>query len=48
VHFRRRAPLNADDPTPYYGGGEKGDTDYPTLAQENSGLPQPCADLRCR
>ncbi|MGH8471377.1 MAG: alkene reductase [Gammaproteobacteria bacterium] len=28
--FRSRAPLNADDPSTYYGGGAKGYTDYPT------------------
>jgi hypothetical protein len=30
--FRRGAPLNAGDPATFYGGGEKGYTDYPTLA----------------
>jgi N-ethylmaleimide reductase len=32
--FRLRAPLNADDPATYYGGGPKGYTDYPTLTGE--------------
>jgi len=32
--FRLRAPLNADDPATYYGGGAKGYTDYPTLSGE--------------
>jgi N-ethylmaleimide reductase len=32
--FRQHAPLNKDDPTTYYGGGAKGYTDYPTLAQD--------------
>jgi N-ethylmaleimide reductase len=46
--FRRRAPLNADDPTTYYGGGEKGYTDYPSLAQESGEQPRPCVDARWR
>ncbi len=29
--FRRQAPLNAPDPSTFYGGGEKGYTDYPSL-----------------
>lgn len=29
--FRKKAPLNPADPSTYYGGGEKGYTDYPTL-----------------
>jgi N-ethylmaleimide reductase len=29
--FRRDAPLNAPDPSTFYGGGEKGYTDYPFL-----------------
>lgn len=29
--FRRHAPLNEPDPATFYGGGEKGYTDYPTL-----------------
>ncbi|MEA2819375.1 MAG: N-ethylmaleimide reductase, partial [Bradyrhizobium sp.] len=29
--LRVGAPFNADDPTTYYGGGEKGYTDYPSL-----------------
>jgi N-ethylmaleimide reductase len=29
--FARNAPLNAPDPTTYYGGDEKGYTDYPHL-----------------
>lgn len=29
--IRENAPLNAPDPTTFYGGGEKGYTDYPTL-----------------
>jgi N-ethylmaleimide reductase len=42
--FRRRAPLNRDDPSTYYGGGAKGYTDYPTLAQEKGEQPAPCVD----
>jgi N-ethylmaleimide reductase len=46
--FRRRAPLNADDPSTYYGGGAHGYTDYPTLAQERGEEPKPCRDDRWR
>lgn len=46
--FRSRAPLNADDPSTYYGGGAKGYTDYPTLAQERGEQPKPCVDDRWR
>jgi N-ethylmaleimide reductase len=42
--FRLRAPLNEDDPTTYYGGGAKGYTDYPSLAQERGEQPKPCVD----
>jgi N-ethylmaleimide reductase len=42
--FRLRAPLNKDDPTTYYGGGAKGYTDYPSLAQERGEQPKPCVD----
>jgi N-ethylmaleimide reductase len=42
--FRRRAALNADDPSTYYVGGEKGYIDYPTLAQERGEEPGPCVD----
>lgn len=41
--LRVRAPLNPDDPTTYYGGGAKGYTDYPSLAQDRE-QPQPCVD----
>jgi N-ethylmaleimide reductase len=34
--FARNAPLNAPDPTTYYGGNEKGYTDYPALRAEPS------------
>jgi 2,4-dienoyl-CoA reductase-like NADH-dependent reductase (Old Yellow Enzyme family) len=46
--FRLCAPLNADDRFTYYGGGAKGYTDYPTLAQERGQEPQPCVDDRWR
>jgi N-ethylmaleimide reductase len=46
--FRERKPLNADDPSTYYGGGEKGYTDYPSLAQERGEQPKPCVDDRWR
>lgn len=44
--FRSRASLNADDPSTYYGGGAKGYTDYPTLAQQRGEEPHPCVDER--
>lgn len=44
----QRAPLNRDDPTTYYGGGDKGYTDYPTLAQQRGEEPTPCIDERWR
>lgn len=46
--FRQRAPLNADDPTTYYGGGAKGYTDYPSLRQEHGQQPKSCVDERWR
>ncbi len=46
--FRRHAPLNADDQSTYYGGGAKGYTDYPSLAQERGEQPKPCVDERWR
>jgi len=46
--FRRHAPLNQDDPSTYYGGGAKGYTDYPTLAQDRGEQPKPCVDERWR
>src|SRR6201999_938240 len=42
--LRVDAPLNADDPTTYYGGGEKGYTDYPSLAQECGEQPKAWVD----
>jgi N-ethylmaleimide reductase len=46
--FRARLPLNRDDPTTYYGGGPKGYTDYPSLAQDRGEQPKPCVDDRWR
>jgi N-ethylmaleimide reductase len=46
--FRLRAPLNADDPSTYYGGGAKGYVDYLSLAQERGEEPKPCVDERWR
>ena len=46
--LRAGAPLQADDPSTYYGGGAKGYTDYPTLAQERGEQPKPCVDQRWR
>jgi N-ethylmaleimide reductase len=42
--FRRGAALNPDDPSTYYGGGAKGYTDYPSLAQERGEEPKPSLD----
>lgn len=47
-HFRTGAPLNVDDPTTYHGGGEKGYTDYPSLAQDRGEQPTACVDQRWR
>jgi hypothetical protein len=46
--LRIGAPFNADDPTTYYGGGEKGYTDYPSLAQDRGEQPKACVDQRWR
>jgi N-ethylmaleimide reductase len=46
--FRAHKPLNADDPSTYYGGGAKGYTDYPSLAQERGEQPKACVDDRWR
>lgn len=46
--IRLGAPLNVDDPTTYYGGGEKGYTDYPSLAQDRGEQPKACVDQRWR
>jgi N-ethylmaleimide reductase len=42
--FRRQAPLNGEDPPTFYGGGAKGYTDYPSLAQERGEQPKACVD----
>jgi N-ethylmaleimide reductase len=46
--LRLGAALNADDPSTYYGGGEKGYTDYPSLAQDRGEQPGPCVDQSWR
>jgi len=46
--FRADTTLNPDDPETYYGGGAKGYTDYPTLAQLRGDQPAPCVDERWR
>jgi N-ethylmaleimide reductase len=46
--LRLRAPLNVDDRATYYGGGAKGYTDYPTLAQDRGEQPKACVDERWR
>jgi N-ethylmaleimide reductase len=46
--FRQQAVLNAPDPSTFYGGGYKGYTDYPSLAQERGEQPTPCIDERWR
>ncbi len=46
--LRQHASLNTPDPATYYGGGVKGYTDYPTLAQERGETPRPCVDNRWR
>ncbi|MEA2345818.1 MAG: N-ethylmaleimide reductase [Thermoanaerobaculia bacterium] len=46
--LRAGAAFNVDDPTTYYGGGEKGYTDYPSLAQDRGEQPKACVDQRWR
>jgi N-ethylmaleimide reductase len=46
--LRLGGPFNIDDPTTYYGGGEKGYTDYPSLAQDRGEQPTACVDQRWR
>ena len=46
--LRLSAALNTDDPSTYYGGGEKGYTDYPSLAQDRGEQPKPCVDQSWR
>lgn len=42
--LRDGTPLNEPDPKTFYGGGAKGYTDYPSLAQETGEAPRPCVD----
>ena len=46
--LRLGGPFNIADPTTYYGGGEKGYTDYPSLAQDRGEQPTACVDQRWR
>jgi N-ethylmaleimide reductase len=46
--FRRGVALNPDDPETYYGGGAKGYTDYPSLAQTSGEVPKVCVDQSWR
>ena len=46
--LKSRVSLNEPDPTTFYGGGEKGYTDYPSLAQERGEQPRSCVDDRWR
>ena len=46
--MRLGAPFNIDDPTTYSGGGEKGYTDYPSLAQDRGEQPKAFVDQRWR
>ncbi len=46
--FRLHAQLNAEDVSTFYGGGAKGYSDYPSLAQERGEEPKPCVDDRWR
>ncbi|WP_420997669.1 alkene reductase [Cupriavidus sp. 30B13] len=43
-----QAPLNTPDPATFYGGGERGYTDYPSLAQERGEAPKAVIDDRWR
>jgi N-ethylmaleimide reductase len=46
--LRASGPFNVDDPTTYYGGGERGYTDYPSLAQDRGEQPKACVDQSWR
>ena len=46
--LRAGGPFNVDDPTTYYGGGGKGYTDYPSLAQDRGEQPKACVDQSWR
>jgi N-ethylmaleimide reductase len=46
--FLAHAQLNSPDPSTFYGGGERGYTDYPSLAQERGEMPRAVVDDRWR
>ncbi|MDB4960632.1 MAG: N-ethylmaleimide reductase [Myxococcales bacterium] len=46
--FRRKAGFNQPDPKTFYGGGEHGYTDYPSLEQELGTKPRPTVDTSWR
>lgn len=46
--FRRTTSLNKPDPTTFYGGGEHGYTDYPTIEQEQGVKPRSTVDTSWR
>lgn len=46
--LRLGAALNADDPSTYYGEGEKDYTDYRSLAQNRGEQPRPCVNQSWR
>ncbi len=46
--FRRTTSLNKPDPTTFYGGGEHGYTDYPTIEQEQGLKPRSTIDTSWR
>ena len=46
--FRRRASLNEPDTKTFYGGGERGYTDYPSLEQERGVKPRSTVDTSWR
>jgi N-ethylmaleimide reductase len=48
LRLRRRLPLNEDEPATYYGGGEHGYTDYPSVPQERGEQPRSCVDATWR
>lgn len=41
--FAKDAPLNKADPDTFFGGTEKGYTDYPTLTQKARIIPNLCS-----
>lgn len=46
--LRRSTSLNEPDPTTFYGGGEHGYTDYPTIEQEQGAKPRSTVDTSWR